>query len=101
MEHLLFLIYNFYYIILQVIEFNDVNDTGILTPSSPRISYDTRGFSWTMLDEFKGDSDGKFVSLSMTASDYSGSQDFVSGNITIHVIFLKSTNNLYVSLYEC
>lgn len=70
--------------ILQIIEFNDLNDDGFLTSSSPNVSYDTERFRWEISKVFRGDS--RVVDLEMKSTNYSDENKTLNGSVYVQVI---------------
>ncbi|KAK6639182.1 hypothetical protein RUM43_007452 [Polyplax serrata] len=77
--------YSFSLTVNKLIEFNDINDTAILTPEIHQVSYDAKDFKWEVTETLTGSKDGKTASLTMTGKDYNTMDKTVSGNFSIQL----------------
>ncbi|KAK6635644.1 hypothetical protein RUM44_000898 [Polyplax serrata] len=77
--------YSFSLTVNKLIEFNDINDTAILTPEIHQVSYDAKNFKWEVTETLTGSKDGKTASLTMTGKDYNTMDKTVSGNFSIQL----------------
>ncbi|KAL0269738.1 UNVERIFIED_CONTAM: hypothetical protein PYX00_007373 [Menopon gallinae] len=77
--------YTFALVVNNVIEFNDVDDTGIMTPSTESVSYDTQRFAWTVVALMNGTSEKDFVSLDMRSTNYTDGMMSLAGNVIIQL----------------
>lgn len=71
---------------MQIIEFNDVNDTGVLTAITPNISYNSGNFKWEATEGVRTEDESmKPVFLQITSRNYTGESESLSGFIFIEV----------------